>query len=122
MGGTSQGTQSHLSGFQMPSDDENIVTSRATSNPNKTKHNLRAISTQIEIISTARGVVTENSSDLDSGRRPELESDEFSVTTPLVVEILGREVDTFPQTVFHYWDFGSWRASCTRLWWGAVAD
>ena len=44
---------------------------------------------------------------MDSGRRPELESDEFSVTTPLVVEILGREVDTFPKKVYTYWDFGS---------------
>ena len=45
--------------------------------------------------------------DLDSGRRPELESDEFSVTTPLVVEILGREFDTFPKKVYTYWDFES---------------
>ena len=59
------------------------------------------------MISTPRGVVTENLSDLDSGHRPELESDEFSVTTPLVVEILGREVDTFPKKVYTYWDFGS---------------
>ena len=44
---------------------------------------------------------------MDSGRRPELESDEFSVTTPLVVEILGREFDTFPKKVYTYWDFGS---------------
>ena len=59
------------------------------------------------MISTPRGVVTENSSDLDSGRRPELESDEFSVTTPLVVEILGSEFDTFSKKVNTYWDFGS---------------
>ena len=57
---------------------------------------------------------------MDSGRRPELESDEFSVTTPLVVEILGREVDTFPKKVYTYWDFGScdsilrWHTSMQR--------
>ena len=73
----------------------------------------RAISTKIEIISTTRGVVTENLSDLDSGRRPELESDEFSVTTPLIVEILGREFDTFPKKVYTYWDFGSF--NCFKL-------
>ena len=39
-------------------------------------------------ISTTRGVVTENSSDSSSGRRPESKSDEFSVTTPLGVEII----------------------------------
>ena len=82
-----------------------LLSARPTSNPNKSEYNLRAISTQIEIISrvsTTRGVVTENSSDLDLGRRPELESDEFSVTTPLVVEILGRKVDTFPKKVYTY--------------------
>ena len=45
------------------------------------------------------GVVLKNSSVLDMGRRPELESDEFFVTTPLVVEILGREFDTFSKKV-----------------------
>ena len=44
---------------------------------------------------------------MDSGRRPELESDEISVTTPLDVEIFGHEVDTFPRKVYTYWDFGS---------------
>ena len=44
---------------------------------------------------------------MDSGRRPELESDQISVTTPLDVEIFGCEVDTFPKKVYTYWDFGS---------------
>ena len=40
------------------------------------------------IISTSRGVRSENSSDLDMGRRPVSKSDEFSDLTPLVIEKL----------------------------------
>ena len=50
-----------------------------TQNPNKCTPYLRAISTKNEIISITRGYVTENSSDLSSGRRPTSKSDEFSV-------------------------------------------
>ena len=58
-----------------------------TRNPNKCTPYLRAISTKIEIISITIGVLFENSLDLDTGRRPELKSDEFSKSTPIVIEI-----------------------------------
>ena len=48
-----------------------------------------------------------NSSDLSSGRRPISKSDEFSIRSILVLEITGREFDTFPKNVYTYWDFGS---------------
>ena len=54
-----------------------------TPNPNKCTHNLRAISTKIEIISITIGVLSENSSDSSSGRRPMSKSDEFSESTPI---------------------------------------
>jgi hypothetical protein len=56
-------------------------------------------------ISTTRGVVTENSSDSSSGRRLESKSDEFSVTTPLVVEIISILVSRLHgDDVSSYWD------------------
>ena len=39
-------------------------------------------------ISITIGVLFENSLDLDTGRRPELKSDEFSKSTPIVIEII----------------------------------
>ena len=39
-------------------------------------------------ISTTTRSVSESSSDLDMGRRPELNSDEFSKTLPVVIEII----------------------------------
>ena len=59
------------------------------------------------IISTTRGVVPENSSDLDRGRRPELKSDEFSGTTPLGIEIMRCEVTTFAKKVTHLSEYHS---------------
>ena len=58
-----------------------------TQNPNKCTHYLRSISTKIEIISITIGVLLENSSDLSSGRRPVSKSNEFSKSTPIVIEI-----------------------------------
>ena len=80
---------------------------KGTSNPNKWWHNLRAISTKIDIISLHRMDLIKNSSDLSSGRRPISKSDEFSIRSILVLEITGREFDTFPKNVYTYWDFGS---------------
>ena len=39
-------------------------------------------------ISITIGVLFENASDFDTGRRPEPKSDEFSKSTPIVVEII----------------------------------
>ena len=39
-------------------------------------------------ISITNGIVFENSLDLDRGRRPELKSDEFLKTIPIVIEII----------------------------------
>ena len=75
-----------------------------TPNPNKCTHGFSGFKHKIAIISIPRGVVTENSSDLDSGRRPKLRSVEFFVTTPLVIEIRGRLFVTFPDFVYTYWD------------------
>ena len=58
-----------------------------TRNPNICTHYLRAISAKTEIISITIGVLFENSSDLSSGRRPMSKSDEFSKSTPIVLEI-----------------------------------
>ena len=77
---------------------------RKTPNPNKCTHGFSGFKHKIAIISIPRGVVTENSSDLDSGRRPKLRSVEFFVTTPLVIEIRGRLFVTFPDFVYTYWD------------------
>ena len=57
-----------------------------TRNPNKCTPYLRAISTKIEISSTTRGGTSQNSTDLDSGRRPKLKFEEFFEISPLVVE------------------------------------
>ena len=46
-------------------------------------------------ISITIWVRSENSSDLDTGRRPELKSDEFSDLTHIVIEILRCEIFTF---------------------------
>ena len=78
-----------------------------TPNPNKWSHYLRAISTKIEIISTTKLVILENSSDLSSGRRPVSESEEFSKITNLGIEICGRQFRAFPEKGYTYWDFGS---------------
>ena len=75
-----------------------------TPNPKKCTHGFSGFKHKIAIISIPRGVVTENSSDLDSGRRPKLRSVEFFVTTPLVIEIRGRLFVTFPDFVYTYWD------------------
>ena len=56
--------------------------------PNKYTHYLRAISIKIEIISTLRGGTSQNSTDLDSGRRPMLKSVEFGEVPPFVLRIL----------------------------------
>ena len=58
-----------------------------TPTPNECTHYLRTISTKIEIISLTTMRVSENSSDLDSGRRPESKSDEFLDTRIVVSEI-----------------------------------
>ena len=58
-----------------------------TPNPNKCTHYLRTISTKIEIISLTTMRVSEKSSDLDSGRRPESKSDDSSDTRIVVSEI-----------------------------------
>ena len=63
------------------------MTAEGTPNPNKWSHNLRAISTQIDIISITIGLQTKNSADLSSGRRPVSKSDEFFVCNPIVIEI-----------------------------------
>ena len=65
----------------------NWINCQTTPNPNKCTHYLRTISTKIEIISLTTMRVSENSSDLDSGRRPESKSDEFSDTRIVVSEI-----------------------------------
>ena len=56
-------------------------------NPNMCTHNLRTISTKIEIMSTIIAIRLENSSDVSSGRRPLSESDEFSRWIATVIEI-----------------------------------
>ena len=87
-----------------------------TPNPNKCTHGFSGFKHKIAIISIPRGVVTENSSDLDSGRRPKLRSFEFFVTTPLVIEIRGRLFVTFPDFVYTYWDSESATSSgATRV-------
>ena len=58
-----------------------------TPNPNKCTHNLRAISTKIEIILSAPSVQIENSTDLSLGRRPDSKSVEFSICTERGVEL-----------------------------------
>ena len=77
-----------------------------TPNPNKCTHNLRAISTKIEIISTTRGGTSQNSSDLDSGRRPKLKSVEFCEVPPLVDEVCGRQLVPVSQKDVHLLGFG----------------
>ena len=44
---------------------------------------------------------TQNSSDLDSGRRPKLKSDEFLSCTPMVIELRGLPFDTFSRTAIN---------------------
>ena len=68
---------------------------------------LRAISSKTEIISITSLVLFKNSSDLDSGRRPELKSDEFLKSTKLVIEIQRCENGAFPKRGYIYWDFES---------------
>ena len=75
----------------------------------------QSISTKLEVISTTRGGTSQNSTDLDSGRRPKLKSEEFCEVPPLV----GRQFVTPPpntqnqikrcniRTFYTYWDFGS---------------
>ena len=58
-----------------------------TPNPNMCTHNLRTISTKIEIMSTTPLVKMKNSTDLCSGRRPDSKSVELSIFTKGVVEI-----------------------------------
>ena len=52
----------------------------------KVHHDLPAIANKIEIILITIGIPFENSTDLSSGRRPELKSVEFSDVNPLVIE------------------------------------
>ena len=56
-------------------------------------------------ISTTRGVVMENSSDSSLGRRPDSKSNEFSVTTPLVVEIISILVEIARRLCYHLLGF-----------------
>ena len=77
-----------------------------TRNPNKCTPYLRAISTKIEIISTTRGGTSQNSTDLDSGRRPKLKSDEFFEVPPLVVEIISISVEIVRRLGVHLLGFG----------------
>ena len=78
-----------------------------TRNPNMWSPYLRAISSKTEIISITSLVLFKNSSDLDSGRRPELKSDEFLKSTKLVIEIQRCENGAFPKRGYTYWDFES---------------
>ena len=57
-------------------------------------NNLRAISTEIVMISITIGIPYENSSDLSSasGRRSVSKSDEFSKGIPMVIEIISVSV------------------------------
>jgi len=82
---------------------------RSTRNPNKCTPYLRAISTKIEIISTTRGGTSQNSTDLDSGRRPKLKSEEFFEVPPLVVEIRYEVVilELFPKKGYTRWRVGA---------------
>ena len=59
-----------------------------TQNPNMCTHYLRAISTKIEIISITKAGTSHFSTDLDSGRRPEVKSDEKCEVTLLAIEII----------------------------------
>ena len=94
-------------GVQPGVDPSMCMCMHMTPNPNKCTHNLRAISTKIEIISTTRGGTSQKSTDLDSGRRPKLKSVDFCEVPPLVVEICGRQLVPFPKKMYTYWDFGS---------------
>ena len=51
--------------------------------------------------------ITENSSDLSSGRRPVSKSDEFLVILIVLPEIMRCEHGTFPIHGHTYWDFES---------------
>ena len=62
---------------------------------------------KIADISAAVGVLFENSSDLSSGPAPLSESDEFSKSTPMVIDIRRCENSTFPIQGYTYWDFES---------------
>ena len=55
--------------------------------PNNQSTFLGGFTPKTMIISITRGVVSENSSDLSSGRRPQSKSVEFFETTPLEIEI-----------------------------------
>ena len=68
---------------------------------------LRAISIKIKIFSSRTMRITENSSDLSSGRRPVSKSDEFLVILIVLPEIMRCEHDTFPIHGHTYWDFES---------------
>ena len=52
-------------------------------------------------ISITIGVETKNSSDLSSGGPPMSESDEFFVSTPIVIEIWAPQLFTFSKEAYH---------------------
>ena len=87
-----------------------------TQNFNKCTHYLRAISTKIEIISKTKRITPHLASDLSSGRRPKLKSNEKCGVILLVFEIQGRDFGAFLKKVntCTYWNFGSDTPICDR--------
>ena len=74
------------------------------SGSHKVQDNLPAISNKIEIISSTLLVLSKNSTDLDSGRRPELKSVEFFESTKRVDEIQSLGIRLFTKTCGTLWE------------------